>query len=173
MKFEEYIKKNRPKLDVEQPDEDHIWTGISNSMKINARQKRIRYWKYAVTAAAMVVIALTAGYQFMKKSEQPLFLGNLDPEIAKQEVELVNLIKAYTKQVEHENFNLETLPTSPDELKYTDKLIEAYSADLKQYGASPELIETLLDLYETKIMLLKRMLNEIKIEREYENTKIL
>ena len=170
MNFEEYIREIRPTLDVEQPDEEHIWIGISNSLKM---QKRTRYWKYALMAAAMIVVALTVGYQYMKNSEQPLFFVNLDPEIAKQEVELVNLIKSYTRQVEHENFNLETLPTTPDELKYTDKLIEAYSADLKQYGANQELTETLLDLYEKKIMLLKRMLNEIEKEKEYENTKFL
>ena len=170
MNFEEYIREIRPTLDVEQPDEEHIWIGISNSLKM---QKRTRYWKYALMAAAMIVVALTVGYQYMRNSEQPLFFVNLDPEIAKQEVELVNLIKSYTRQVEHENFNLETLPTTPDELKYTDKLIEVYSADLKQYGANQELTETLLDLYEKKIMLLKRMLNEIEKEKEYENTKFL
>ena len=173
MKFEEYIRKNRPMLDVDLSDEDVIWVGISHSLEKHAKQKRIYYWRYALLAAAMVVIVFAAGLHVTKKSEHQLIFVNLDPKLAKQEAELVSLIGNYTQQIEHENYNLETLSTSPDELKYTDKLIEVYSADLRQYGANPELIETLLDLYEKKIMLLKSMLNEIKQEKEYENAKFL
>ena len=171
MKFEEYVLKNRPMLDTDQPDEDMIWMGISQSLENHAKQKRIHYWRYALLAAAMVVLVFAAGLHVTKKSDQHLIFVNLDPALAKQEVELVNLIGNYTRQIECENFDLETLPTTPSELKYTDKLIEAYSADLIQYGVNPELINTLLDLYEKKIMLLKRMLNEIEIKKENENNK--
>jgi hypothetical protein len=172
MKFEEYIRNIRPNLDVEQPDEDLIWMGISQSLENQAKQKRIHYWKYALLAAASIVIAFMAGYHTTKKSDRHLIFVNLDPQLAKQEAELVKLIGNYTQQIERENFNLETLPTTPTDLKHIDRLIEAYSEDLRQYGANPELIETLLDLYELKIMLLNRMLNEIKKEKEYENVKI-
>ncbi|MDR0794622.1 MAG: hypothetical protein LBE79_00980 [Tannerella sp.] len=173
MKFEEYIRNIRPKIDVEQPDEELIWIGISHSLAMHARQKRIRYWKYAFMVAAMIAIVFMAGYHTAKKSEPQLIFVNLDPKLAKQEAELVKLIGNYTRQIERENFNLETLSTTPADLEDIDRLIEAYSAYLKQYGANPELIETLLNLYETKIMLLNRMLNEIENEKEYENVKII
>ena len=171
MKFETHIRNIRPMMDVEQPDEELIWMGITQSMKNHTKQKRIRNCKYALLAAAMIVIAFAAGYHASKKSEQHLIFVHLAPELAKQEIEFVNLIKTYTRQIELENFNLQTLSITPDDLKYIDKLVEVYSADLEQYGASPELIATLLDLYEKKIMLLKNMLNEIKKEKEYENYK--
>jgi hypothetical protein len=152
MKFEDYIRNIRPMLDAEQPDEDHIWTGISHSLKV---KRRIHYWKYALSAAAMIFIMFTAGYHFMKKSEQHLIFVNIDPKLAKQEAQLVSLIKTYTLQIEREQFDLETLPTSPANLKDIDRLLEAYSADLRQYGASQELIETLLDLYEKKNNVIK------------------
>jgi hypothetical protein len=173
MKIEDYIRNIRPKLDVDQPDEDIIWMGISQSLENRAKRKRIHYWSYALLAVAMVVIAFMAGYHATKKSEQHLIFVNLDPKLAKQEAELVKLIGNYTRQIEQEHFDLEALPTTPADLKDMDRLIEAYSADLRQYGANPELIETLLDLYEKKIMLLNRMLNEIKKEKEYENAKII
>ena len=171
MKIETHIRNIRPILDVEQPDEELIWMGITQSMKNHTKQKRIHYWKYAILAAAMIVIAFAAGYHASRKSEQHLIFAHLEPELVKQEAEFVNLINTYTRQIEVENFNLQTLSITPDDLKYIDKLIEAYSADLKQYGANPELITILLDLYEKKIMLLKNMLNEIKKEKEYENYK--
>jgi hypothetical protein len=173
MKFETYIRNIRPKLDVDQPDEDLIWIGISHSMKNHARQKRIVYWKYALSAAAMIAIVFTLGYHLLPNNKQDLIFANIDPQLAKQEAEFVHLIRNYTQQIERENFNLELLSTTPADLENIDRLIEDYSAYLKQYGASPELIETLLKLYETKIMLLKRMLNEINKEKEYENTKII
>jgi hypothetical protein len=174
MKLEEYIRNMRPKLDVDQPDEDHIWVGISHSLEIRVKQKRIYKWKYALLAAAMIGgIVFAAGYHITKKSEQHLIFVNLDPKLVKQEAEFVKLIENYTLQIERENFNLELLPTTPADLEDIDRLIADYSAYLKQYGANPALIETLLNLYETKIMLLKRMLNEINQEKEYENFKII
>ena len=173
MRIEEYILKNRPMLDVDQPDEDMIWIGISQALENSAKHKRNYYWRYALLAAAMIVIAFAAGFHATKKNDSHLIFVNLDRALAKQEAELVHLIGNYTQQIERTNFNLETLPTTPAEIQYTDKLIEAYSADLRQYGPNPELIETLLLLYEKKIMLLKSMLNEIEIEKEYENFKLL
>ena len=173
MKIEAYIRSIRPNLDTEQPDEDLIWMEIAHSLEIHAKQKRSHYWRYALLAAAMIVIAFAAGLHLTKKSEQHLIFVNLDPKLAKQEVELVNLIGNYTRLIELTNYNLDLLPTTPDYLKDIDRLIEAYSADLRLYGANPELIETLLDLYEKKIMLLNRMLNEIKNVKEYENYKCI
>jgi hypothetical protein len=147
--------------------------GISQALETHAKRRQNHYWKYALLAAAMIVIAFAAGYHATKKSEHHLIFVNVDPKLAKQEAEFVNLIENYTQQIEQTNFNLELLPTTPDDLKYIDKLIEVYSADLRQFGSNPELIETLLDLYETKIMLLNRMLNEINQEKENENNKFI
>ena len=171
MKLESYIRNIRPELDADQPDEDNIWAGISHSLEINAKQKRSHHWIYALLVAAMIVIAFIAGYHVTKTGEQHLIFVNIDPKLAEQEAELVSLIGHYTWQIEQENYNLELLPTTPADLEETDRLIADYSADLKQYGANPELIETLLDLYEIKIMLLKRMLNEIEKEKEYEKVQ--
>ena len=162
MKFEEYIRKNRPMMDVDQPEEEMIWAGISRTLEKHARQKRTLYWRYALLAAAMIVIAFAAGYHATKKNEPQLIFVNVDPELARQESEFVHFASDYTLQMEQENFNLETLHITPTELKYTDRLIEAYSADLRQHGPNPELIKTLLDLYEMKIMLLKSLLKEIE-----------
>ena len=171
MKFEAYIQSIRPKLDVEQPDEELIWMGISKSLEIGAKQKRTHYWKYALLAVAMVAIAFVAGYHTSYKGEQHLIFVNIDPKYAKQKAELLKMIENYTRQIEREHFNLELLPTTPSDLEDIDRLIEAYSLDLKQFGAEPELIETLLDLYEKKTVLLKAMLNEIKKEKKYESNK--
>ena len=173
MKLEAYIRNIRPKLDVEQPDEELIWMGISKSLEIGAKQKRTHYWKYALLAAAMVAIAFVAGYHTSYKGKQHLIFMNIDPKLAKQEAQLVHLIENYTRQIERTNVNLELIPTTPADLEYVERLIGDYSDYLKQYGPNPELIETLFNLYEMKIMLLKRMLNEINQEKENENNQFI
>ena len=171
MKIEEYIRKNRSMMDIDQPDEDLIWIGVSQSLENHAKQRRAHHWRYALLAAAMVVIAFAAGYHVTKKSEHHHYYVNIDPEFARQKTEFVNLIGHYTRQIEQVDIDLETLATTPADLEFTDRLIELYSADLRQFGASPELINTLLELYGQKIFLLNRMLNEIKLINEHESNK--
>jgi len=70
MRIEEYIRKNRPMLDADQPDEDLIWVGISQSLEKYAKKRRIQHWRYAWLAAAMVVIAFAAGYYVLQNDTQ-------------------------------------------------------------------------------------------------------
>ena len=71
MKLEDYIQNIRPLLDIERPDEDHIWAGISQSLYIQAKKKRINHLCYAILVSAMVAIAFIAGYHVTKISKHP------------------------------------------------------------------------------------------------------
>jgi len=172
MKLESYIRNNRETLDTDKPNEELIWAGISHSIENHARKKRIRYLKQALMAAAMIIISFTVGYYLSYKKETTVLFAQTDNLFTKQEAIFVNLINSYAKQIERENVNLETLPTSYSFLKDMDRLIEAYSSDLRQYGPNPELIRSLLDLYEKKIMLLQRMLFEIEKEKNYGKNQV-
>ena len=158
-------------MDVEQPDEEFIWLGISQALENQTKRKRAHYWRYALLAAAMVVIAFATGYHFTKTNEHHYYYVNINPEFAKQGAKFANLIEHYNHQIELVDIDLETLATTPADLEYTDRLIELYSADLQQFGASPELLSTLLELFGQKILLLNRMLDEIKIINLHENNK--
>ncbi|MDR2231641.1 MAG: hypothetical protein LBE56_00795 [Tannerella sp.] len=171
MKFEEYIKNLRSRLDTDEPDEDFIWQRISHSMEKQTKQKQSHRLIYAFLAAAMIIIAFTVGYNVRQVSAPNLIFVKIDPKLARQEAELVKQIGTYTQQIEQENVDLDELVTTPADLEDIDRLIDEYSVWLKQYGANPELIETLLNLYETKVMLLKRILNEIEKDKEYEKVK--
>ena len=57
MNIEEYIRKNRHQLDVEKPDEDFLWAGISHS--INNRSKQHRFLIFKIAASVIVIITLS------------------------------------------------------------------------------------------------------------------
>jgi len=173
MKLESYLRNNRQKLDVEKPDEELIWVGISHSLNKNDKRRKHIFWKYAVTIAAAVFVFFLVRYQTIMQPGQQLILVQIDPGLARYESEIVNRIKNYTLQIENSNYNLNELPTTPDILQDIDLMIEMYSADLKEYGNNPALIQSLIDLYEKKVSLLQRILNEIEKTKNHETSQIL
>ncbi|PLX19264.1 MAG: hypothetical protein C0597_05430 [Marinilabiliales bacterium] len=171
MNIEEYIRKNRNKLDVEIPDEDYLWTGISQS--INKKPNHNRFLTLKIVATVIVVIALSIiTYQVTSlRSNQQLILAKIDPSLAKQEAQFQNQIKTYYQVLQKTDYNEELLTSSFKDLEYIDTLIVKYSEDLSTYGPNPKLLNSLMDLYQKKIRLLDRMLNEIEKNKKYENTK--
>jgi hypothetical protein len=171
MNIEEYIRKNRDQLDVEKVDEDYLWTGISHSVINNRKQKT--FFTLKIAAAVILVISLSViGYQLTSlRNNQQLILANIDPDLAKQEAQFQNQIKTYYQVLEKTNYNEELLSTSFSDLEYIDTLLNKYSMDLSTYGPNPKLLNSLMDLYQKKIQLLDRMLNEIEKNQNYENDK--
>ncbi|MFC2096180.1 hypothetical protein ACFLQ3_00600 [Bacteroidota bacterium] len=171
MNIEEYIRKNRQQLDVENADEDYLWTGISHS--INKRSKQGRFFTLKIAAAIILVIALSfITYQVTSlRSNQQLILAKIDPNLAKQEAQFQNQIKTYYQVLQKSNYDEDLLATSFNDLEYIDTLINKYSEDLSKYGPNPKLVNSLMDLYQKKIRMLNRMLNEIEKTQEYENNK--
>ena len=171
MNLEEYIRKNRNQLDVERTDEDYLWTGISHSLNNNRKHKRF----LAIKIAASIIIVLSLSiitYQLTSiRYNQQLILAKTDPNLAKQEAQFQNQIKTYYQVLQKSNYDEDLLATSFNDLEYIDTLINKYSEDLNKYGPNPKLINSLMDLYQKKIRMLNRMLNEIEKTEVYENNK--
>jgi hypothetical protein len=172
MRLEDYIQKNRQGLDVEQPDEELIWAGIAHSVRPKAHMNGSPLWKYIAAVAATVAITLSVVHFADREPKQQLVFINIDPNLAQQEVELKDQIQHFSKLINQSNISQSDLPTSQSELQYLDDLIEKYTQDLKKFGPNPKLIESLMDLYNKKVMILQRMLNEIEKIKKYEERKI-
>ena len=56
-KFEESLKKHRASLDVEEPDDDFIWSGIQAELKPK-QSFQFLSWK----AVAIILLALMSGF---------------------------------------------------------------------------------------------------------------
>lgn len=172
MKLESYIRKNRNELDVEKPDEEYLWAGISQSMNGTKKAKYIVFWRSIAAASVILIVSLTITYLLNIGGKQQLIFVNIDPVLANQEAQFKDQINSYSRLIKQASFNDNQLATGSSEIQFVDDLIDHYSADLKQNGPNPKLISSLMDLYRKKIMLLERMLNEIEKSKENEKHSI-
>jgi len=172
MNLESFVRKNRNKLDVENPDEEYLWTGISQAIGSKRSKKHFGLLRYAAAASILFFISITVAYFIGKGNGQQMVFSSIDPKLANQEAEFKIQINSYSKLIQQASINPSQLATNNSEIQYIDDLIEYYSNDLKQNGPNPKLINSLMDLYQKKIMLLERMLNEIEKSKDHEKRKI-
>lgn len=171
MNIEEYIRKNRLQLDADKADEDFIWNKISGSIMKPKKQNRFLIFKIAASIIVVVALSLLTYQIASLRTNQKLILANIDPELAKQEAQFQNQIKNYYQLIKNTSFDEELLTTDFKDLEYIDTLINKYSVDLAANGPNPRLLNSLMDLYQKKIKLLDRMLNEIEKNKRYENSE--
>ncbi len=172
MNLESYIRKNRSGLDVEKPDEEYLWTGISQAMNAKKRCKHILLASGIAAASVLLILSLTFIFFLNRRDNQPLLFLTVDPKLADQEVQFNNQIETHSKLINQIAYDENQLATSGSEIQYIDDLISYYSKDLTQNGPNPKLIRSLMDLYRKKIMRLERMLNEIEKSKDHEKRKI-
>lgn len=167
MKIEDYIKKKRKELDVERVDEEILWSGISSSIKKKKHFDFTIIWKIAASILVVIALTIIVKDQYFTQEKPALIFVNIDPELAKKEAQYVDIINAYYKDFRKVNLNSE-LATDVSQIEEIDKLINEYSKDLEHYGPNPTILNTLMDLYEKKIRIFDRMLNEIKKQKSHE-----
>ncbi len=172
MKLESYIKNNRKALDVEEPDEKHLWKGITKGMGQTKRARLFMTSRSAAAVAAIIILSVIAAYFIGRNHQNKLILSNINSGLASHEVVLLKQIDDYSEQIRKTGFNTDHLASGNRELDYIDDLIHYYSEDLKQNGPNDRLINSLIDLYEKKILVLTRMLNEIEKNESHEKSKI-
>lgn len=172
MELESHIRNNRNSLDLDIPDEEYLWKGISQAMGKAKRHKQILFFRSAAAIALIMILSVSLAY-FIGKNQQPkLIFVNMDPSLAKQEVQFLAQINDYSNQIKEASYSTNQLVTSNKDIEYVDDLIKLYSDDLKQNGPNPKLISSLMDLYQKKILILNRMLNEIEKSKSNEKRKI-
>jgi hypothetical protein len=171
MKIEEYIRKNRPRLDVEKADEDYLWAGISHSFIKPKQSKRFMVLKIAASVLLFIGLSYTIIELSIIRNNQALILRNIDPRLARQEAQFQKQINTYYNTLIKTNFDKDQFEPGFNELQNIDDMIQQYSYDLKKIGPNPKILNSLMDLYQKKILVLDRMLNEIEKNKNYENNK--
>ncbi len=172
MNLESYIRENRNSLDTEKPDEEYLWKGISQELNVGKKSKRILFLRIVAAASILLILTFTFTYFFNRKDKQTLLFANINPALANQEIQLTGQIEAYSKLIKQSSYDASQIVTGSRDIQYINDLINYYSKDLKQNGPNPKLVNSLMDLYQKKIMLLERMLNEIEKSKDHEQRKI-
>ena len=166
--FEDYLKQNRASLDVEDPDDDFIWSGIQSELKAKKSFNFIS-WKMA----AIVLLALVSGFMLNSVlSPNPkvvqLALADISPEYAKQERFYQTSIQQKWDQINNEEIKRADYADIFDEMDQLEELKAESLKDLEELGGNPRLVKTLFEYYEIKVRLLEIMLAEIEKKKNDE-----
>jgi hypothetical protein len=168
--LEKYIEGNRAYLDVEEPDDSIIWTGVSN--QLNPSKNGLRT---VLKMAATVAILVAFGYSLIEisdwslSSKEMMSLSSISDDLARQEKTFQLIIYDREEEISSYDLNNQDLQAFYTEIKILDDYYEDYLQDLQEMGNHPQLIQSMLNYYELKIRILESMLNEIQKREHHEN----
>ena len=169
--LEDYLKKNRLRLDVEQPDDDSIWEGIRGGMENKRQFLAPWFWKIA---AIFIFVISTTYFIVNETSERQVVivtLSDISKDLGTQEAQLKHLVNLKWDEVQQqlpaENTDFKFLL---DELDALDTIYNTYQKDLNSTIDNEPVIRAMLDHYEKKIKVLNRLLFEIEKQKYHEET---
>jgi hypothetical protein len=162
MNIEDIIKKRKDQLDVETPPAE-LWDGIKKEWKPE-QNSAIQWWK----VAAVLFIATSIGLlihniTLQNKVEELATLGDISEEyheIEKGYLSEISSLEASIplKQVKSQ----EAFTWIFEELETLDQINQMYRQDIGKINET-QLVGVLMDYYEKKIRLLKKL--ELEIQR--------
>lgn len=173
--IEKYLKEQRLKLDVEEPEQDIIWEGIRSGLH-DKKRNTLPDWFWKVAAIFIFVISATY-FVVNETSEKQIVvvqLSDISNDLGEQENQLKQLVDLKWNQVQQQlpegNTDLQFLL---DELNELDKIYTIYQKDLNQTINNEPVIRAMLDNYEKRIKILNRLVLEIEKQKRDEKTVIL
>jgi len=176
--FKEYTNKYRDQFDVESPDE-LIWQNISVEFKNSQKQKysRINFWKVAASILLMTTIGLT--FLIWKNSRENNDLSQ--SKITQLAPEFVVIEKKYQRSIDElsSEINLESISTDHklgwlrNELDTMDSVNAELLKEHLTERNKERLIQIMIDHYEKKLKLLKRIEHEIKRIKNEKGNEII
>lgn len=167
--LEDYLKNNRASLDVEEPDDDFIWSAIQNELK----PKTTFQW-FSWKAAAIILMALLSGFVLNSLLNPTprvvqMTLSDISPDDAPMEKFYQASIQERWDQINLQEFNRSDYTDIFDEMDQLELLKAESFKDFKELGGNPRLVKTLFEYYEIKIRLLEIMLAEIDKNKNAKN----
>ncbi len=165
--LEKYLKRRRDSLDVETPDDQLIWEGISKGLRpSDARAEKRRILIGIRNIAAIALIALGVGYILndiisQDSANQGMTLANIDETLGVRENEYRDLV--IYKQKEAGSFNeIDNLIIAElfEEIQKLDTIYDQALKDLNELGFNEKVVHTIFDTYEKKIFLLELIILE-------------
>jgi len=159
--IEDYLKQNRASLDIDEPDDEFIWSGIQKELK----PKNTFQW-FSWKAAAIILMALVSGFVLNSLLNPTpkvvqMTLADISPDDAKQELFYQASIKKRWDEINKQDIKRSDYAEIFKEMDQLEQLKAESLRDYKELGGNPRLVKTLFEYYEIKIRLLEIMLAEI------------
>jgi hypothetical protein len=167
--FEREMHKLRSQLDLINPPKD-VWTKISaHTIGTKSLGRTNLVWK----SAAIILLGMTIGLSILllKGDPAPHSLSDISQEYKQIETDYQREIHDLSARLMINEINQEEFEWIFDELAMLDKIQSQYLRDLAKGGHREKVIGVLIDQYEKKLNLLKKL--ELELNRQQnENTTI-
>jgi len=173
--FEEFLRKHREELDVEEPDVNAIWEGVRQ--QTGRRRSLPVRWMAAASVALLVGSLIFYGLSSNNTIEDPppIVLSEPtvdDPIFAAEEARMVQLVKD-----KEANLNLSAVDRQKYhdlfvELNLLEELHEEFKNDLPEFGEKDKLLKTLMKNYERRLQILDRLSNEMERREKEEEREV-
>lgn len=162
-KFEEYIRKNRAQLDVEDTDYDALWEGIQSAQ--TPKKSKGIWWVAAVLVPAFALLLFYNSGEEQVPNEKLYSLSDISPEFEKVEKEFQQDITEKLERIEKEDHDVD-IEFLWDELEDLEEVNKAYRKDIGKVE-DERLIQALLDYYEKKMRILEKILKEVERSKKH------
>ena len=162
MKIEELLKARKDQLDVEAPPLD-AWEGISKQLR-SFDSTSFRWWRVAAIIFVCTSIGLLIQNRVLQSNMEELAsLGDISSEYSKIEQDYIHQVNQLESTLPLAEINKdESYQWLLEELTTLDEINEMYRSDIGKVSEE-QLVAVLIDYYEKKIKLLKKL--ELEIER--------
>jgi hypothetical protein len=184
-KLEKYLTSERDRLDMEKPDDDMIWQGISSRLSGSGRKEKRKILRPVfyriIKIAAVAFIIFSLGYitnDIIKVRRNDVTTGpvlsSVDSELGRRESRYQELINLKTVEVNSFSTSRDSILTQLfSEIKKLDTIYAESVKDLKEIGPEDGIINTIFATYEQKIRLLELIIFETnKRDHNVNRTKI-
>lgn len=159
--FEKYIREHRQQMDLEEPPAA-IWEKIKNDSGLGKSKDHSFLWKIAavffLTLSSVLAVLL---YQ-SQHVQPPGSLGEISLKYKIIEKKYQQDINQLTSQLDLNQLDQEEYDWMMEELETLEKVNETFRKDLSRNVDQDKVVRALIDYYEKKIKLLKRIELEIK-----------
>jgi hypothetical protein len=159
-------------LDVEVPDDEKLWNGISAELGKNHRL-RISL----LSAAAAILLLFSSGVAVIlminqRKTASPVYsLQIVSKQLGEEENFFRLTIMQKMVEVKKSGASPDDYSEMMQQLEQIDRQYATYMKDLQELGNQPKILKGIIRCYEMKIRVIEKTLNEIAKTKQNENEK--
>jgi hypothetical protein len=178
-KFEEFLDErfrityhDSRFTDIEVPDDDKIWKGISAEL---GKTRRLRIG--VLSAAAAILLLFSSGVAVIlminqRKAATPLYsLQNVSKQLGEEENFFRLTVTQKMEEVKKSSANPDDYSEMMKQLEQIDRQYATYMKDLQELGSQPKILKGIIRCYEMKIRVIEKTLNEIAKNKNNETDK--
>lgn len=174
--IEKIVKEKRHQIDVETPP-DSLWDGIENKIEIPQKPEKKDYswvWKVAASLFLVTSIVLLALLVSKPGDQEPQLasLSDISSEYKSIETEYISVIQMIESELKVDEEHRKEFPWLFEELEYLEVVNTQYREDLSKVSENEQVIKPLIDYYEKKIKILKRIQLEINRKNNEKDDQI-